>query len=215
MDSSSIIALAAFVISLATLYLGLLRPAEISVERSEGLVDELRFTSRGPVPVSSQVRLVLQASNFGAHSGVLERVSARWISYEGEGRPIWTGVDGSLAETIHAFGTFQLPAPLQPSDITVFALVINLSRAQFDEDDLESIAASIRGLHGVTLEFSWTYTRAAGLPFVWPRLPRFLRRHRSQRTSSQRVFVDADRYREECLELWRRKKEWAHLAGAK
>jgi hypothetical protein len=89
---SLVVASAAFVVAVWSLYLTVLRRAEIEVEFVPGssrLTSGYQSTGAGFMAPTERVYITLFVANTGARGGLLERLRPTLLVTEAEGEPLW------------------------------------------------------------------------------------------------------------------------------
>jgi hypothetical protein len=213
MDASTGIALAAFVVAVATFYLTLLRPAEIEIDYAPATT---RFQIGGMsdhVPHVSELIVSVYASNLGAHGGLLTAVDVRDFRYEGTGPPFWSGLGTFDLRHYDTNTMVELPIVIQAGDFKTLRLRCVLWEAIRDETDRRTVASIVGGLRAVSIEVGWSFVRTTGLPFTHHGLPRALRRHRSSKTRKDRIRIDATGLQKDLVQQWRQKNSTLDLAN--
>jgi len=189
---------AAFAVSFVTLYLTVLRRADIRID----FVEEGQPVIRGPgfsgpvLSLPQSITVPVFAANLGAHGGLLAKVELADLTYEGADPPLWTtiGVNSYVPPRGYEAGD------VKPANLT----------AQLHGDPINTPqegAERVRGLTSVRLTIRWTFLRTPGP------LTALVRRTGASEpvTRSFEISLDCRPYHDEVLAHWRHRKEWHSL----
>lgn len=182
---AAIIALAALLVSGATLYLTALRRADIEfdiVESASGphLTGYSNTGgSRAQLPSIRSFEVCVFASNGGASSGVIEDLQLEHVRVEGAGPPLWEGLRIQWLSNgrLHGQGV-EAPWGIEAGDADVVWIHGELSPERREPVDY---ARRLAGLDAIRVEVHWRYARTRG-PF-WTLLPARWRPPRRQTVS--------------------------------
>lgn len=197
------VAFAAFVVSVASLYLTSLRPAEIEVDYvpTAGELEGGGFN--GPFPQPTDLVLALVVSNAGAHGGLLQELYLDDFSYAGDEPAYWLGVAQGAPYAQRTTGGIHLPIALEAGDVETLFLHAQLQPAGgYSADDPTPLARQLRGLTSIRLRIRWTVVRTAGL----------VRRRRETTRQWRAIEIDCSTYRQTVIDLWRAYNEYARYA---
>jgi hypothetical protein len=194
---AAVIALAALIVSGATLYLTVLRHAEIEVDtirRATGLRSSGFHSASHPVrmPRPPSIELRLFVSHGGASSAVLEDAALKDFACVSDGDPLWSDI-------VHV-GHFdaQVPLAMEVGDAKTVQVAIGLAGAPADPTEY---ARRLGGLRRLRLTLEWTYARSRSP--LWGLLPDEQRPDRRQLvTESLPITIDCTAFREEAIAFW-------------
>lgn len=196
---SLFLAAAAFVVSIASLWLTSLRRPKVEVDRVESMRSpELLLDSWGNgMPVAHDIKLRIFVANSGASGTVVERFDVVDLVEVNDGKPLWSAV-GHLSgpDVIDA-----LPVALERDDARTF----EVNRQLVWHEDLswlpggpgpapiEELARRLGTLRSVSVTLTWTYRR--------PKLPRLRKRERVE--ARQTLQLDVASGRQQAIDHWR------------
>jgi hypothetical protein len=193
--TSVILAFAAFVVSIASLWFTALRRPKVEVDlMSDG---ELRTggTDRA-LPTGPHVSLNVFLANTGASGTVLTVVDALDYREDNAGLPLWAGV---------AYVDVAMPRPRafeRDSGVSTSLAVHLAPNTAVPLDGAEDFARRLRTLRSLTFTLGWQWRRSK-FPNV---------RHRETATSSEVVTVSGDRFRLDIIAEWRASETTVDLA---
>lgn len=198
-----VIAGAALLVSLATIYVTALQPADIILEYA----DEEQPVVRGPgfagpvLHYPQSITIPVFAANVGNHGGVMIKIEVCDLVYEGADPPVWTGVGPT---------THIPPCGYEAGDVKP-----GIVQAQLVGDPLttpEQGAERVRGLTSIRVTVRWTFLRTPGpLKSLWRKLSHLPQPGSEAITRSFDVSLDCRAYKAEVLAHWRHWKEFHHL----
>lgn len=216
--TTTISAIVALLVAFLTLYLSLLRQADVEIDHLPNPEELPGGSTTGGVPTSHQATITLFASNVGVHAALLTEVFPDAFKCEGAEPAYWSGF-GQVVVTDSPYpsrGPVDLPIVLGPGETKPLWLAARLASplptSYIEPPDLRPVAEQLRHLEGFSFDLSWTFIRTSGLPVRWAWLPRPFRWHRTAVRRSQRVKIDATSYRESYVIHWRQTPEFQELA---
>ncbi len=209
----ALLAAAALVVSLASLYTTSLRGAEIWIDVLPHPRD--RELGRGGavnnVPADDRLQLLILVSNTGAHGGVVEKVELVRFEYRGPRPRLWAGFHRTIFMkdehwTPHTTHATELPLALEAGEVETRWLV-GIWKHSDDETEHDrgqapvlTYAERVRGLRGIKVDAEWTYRRVAG---GWRSLiPGRKGRRRETAVESTTVELDGQAWIDACRETW-------------
>jgi hypothetical protein len=199
-DVPTVVSVIALVVAFLTLYLSLLRHAEIDIDHVPPPRDFDQEDVNG-IPVSTSVEIALFASNSGVHGGLLTSVTAeKTLEYVDGDSGFWSVLEGAnLWGGPGRERGLELPLPLAPGENrTLFAELL----LRTPGSDPTAAAKRLSKLTQIAVEISWEFVRTAGLPLPWKWFPQRFRWHRKSVLRSQRLVIDVSRYREIVTAQW-------------
>jgi hypothetical protein len=206
-----VIALAALVVSVASLYMTTLSPAEIEIDHIPREDELPGGVFSGPHPQGRELILAVFISNVGAQGGLLEDVQVAGLEWLGTGEPFWIGVEhtGAFRERVRSAATaIKLPTALESGDVEAAFVMADLQQAPIGPEDQ---ARRIAGMTRIAIEIRWKFIRTKGLPVRWRIVPASYRRMRERVERSARIEVDANPYRTDAINYWREHTQYADL----
>jgi hypothetical protein len=152
-----LIASAAFTVSVTSLYLTSLRPAEIELDHVRQ-PEEIQLPGfSGAFPGETTLVLALFISNAGARGGLFQELRLSDFAYSGEDPPYWVGV------TMDVMRPVTVPLALEAGDVkTSFLHVRLLPAGGYTREDPTPLARQLRGLASICVLLHWTFIRTAG-----------------------------------------------------
>jgi hypothetical protein len=204
---AAIIALAALIVSSATLYLTALRRADIEFDHiaSASEAELTGFATGGGSliswPTMRMVHVCLFVSNGGTSSGVIESLKLEDLEVVGDGADgLWTVIESQVVNSSrdpHVIGK-ALPRGAEPGDADTLWIHVRLPAAGGNADEY---ARRLAGLTAIRFTARWRYARTRG-PH-WSLVPERWRPPRREVVEGAApVEISMDRFRSSVISHW-------------
>jgi hypothetical protein len=194
---SILLASAAFVVSVASLYYAALRRPSLDVDVISKNLSPGSFDARGmPIDDSAQVKIYL--ANSGAAGTFVKDVSAPDFEYHGDGPRLWSDLDEKGPHADFGVGRETV---LERADARHGPVDVYLARSD-EVSTPEDVARRAAKLRGIDVTVRWTFRRPR---LLRPWLPELKAR-------DVRVHFEGATYRNNCVAEWRETEETRHLA---
>jgi hypothetical protein len=194
---SVLLAGAAFVVSIASLYYAALRRASLELDVISQTLSPGGFEAPG-MPMNDWTPIGIYLANSGAAGTFLEDLDVTDFRYHGDGSPLWSGIDQDRPPASSGIGKGTV---FERGDAQSGALHAYLTRPE-DVTTAEEVARRAAKLRKVEVTVRWSFRRA--------KLLRVGQRETKRRHF--RVFIDGAPYRDRCVAEWRKTEETQHLA---
>jgi hypothetical protein len=201
------VALAALAVAYASLYLTVLRPAEI-VMTAVAMSNEMEMSGAvNGLPTTSELRLCVIVSNFGARGALVNGFGFSDFEYVGTNPHLWSGVGQPDTRVNLMPGTshLPLPIPLTPNANETVFLVARL-QASDPPQSAEEYAQRLAGLDTLRVTAFCTYRRLTGRPGS-------RERESKERILLETVEVNVAIWRAEVLRMWQGDPQTQHLVS--
>jgi hypothetical protein len=196
------LSLAALVVSLAALYLTVLRPAEIEVDHVSSSRELFGPTFAGPNPVGELLAVTIFISNTGARGGLLEQVRLGDLEWLGQGEPYWDSVEDTRVLDDRSVD-LTMPLVLEAGDVVAARLEAVLHQAGFGVEDKAKRVGGMDRMDRIAVTIRWAEFRTRGLLPQGHLAPSVLRRKRERNEHSTRIEIDASPIRLGIIGFWR------------